>query len=151
MGAAFSSSKILAQPKLLAQLDGQELAAHRNFSMAKKAARKPKPEVEERPRQPLRSTFIKQWRKKKGWNQAKLAEAIGVSIATISQIENRETGYKQEYLEGIAVALGCEPADLLVRDPNDPEAIWSLWESASPAQRKQIIGIIKGLLSSEAA
>jgi hypothetical protein len=41
--------------------------------------------------------------------------------------------------------------DFLIRDPTDPEGIWSLWEAAKPAQRKQIIGIIKGLLQSEAA
>lgn len=119
--------------------------------MAKKSHKKAEDVVQTRFKQPLRPTFIRQWRKKKGWNQAKLADAIGVSTATISQIENGETGYKQEYLEGIAYALGCEPADLLMRDPSDPEAIWSLWDSAKPAQRKQILGIIRGLLGSEAA
>lgn len=99
----------------------------------------------------LRPTFIKQWRKAKGWSQGKLADAVGVSTATISQIENAKSPYTQGHLEGIAEALGCEPADLLMRNPADPEAIWSLWEAAAPAQRRQIIGIIKGLLGSEAA
>lgn len=119
--------------------------------MAKKAAKKAEPVVQTRFKQSLRPTFIKQWRKKKGWNQAKLADALGVSTATISQIENGETGYKQEYLEGIAEALGCEPADLLMRNPTDPEAIWSLWDRAKPAEKQQIIRVIKGLLGNEAA
>lgn len=117
-----------------------------------KTKRAPKEQVvETRFKQPLQPTFIRQWRKKKGWNQTRLADAVGVSTATISQIENSETGYKQEYLEAIADALGCTPADLLMRNPDDPQAIWSLWEAAKPAQRKQIIGIIEGLLKSSAA
>jgi transcriptional regulator with XRE-family HTH domain len=151
MNETFSPAKISAQVKVLAPLDGQAAAIHRKFSMAK-TLEKREEKVQTRFKQPrFRPTFIKQWRKKKGWNQGKLADAIGVSTATISQIENGETGYKQEHLEAIAEALGCLPADLLMRNPTDPEAIWSLWESAKPAQRKQIIGIIKGLLGSEAA
>lgn len=119
--------------------------------MAKKAAKKVEPKVQPRFKQPLQPTFIRAWRKKKGKNQAFLAEALDVSVATISQIENGEQGYKQEYLEGIAWALGCTPADLLVRDPSDPDAIWSLWDKAKPGQRKQIIGVIKGLLETDVA
>lgn len=74
-----------------------------------------------------------------------------MSKGNLSNIETGKTGYNQETLEAIAAALQCDPADLLMRNPTDPEAIWSLWETARPAQRKQILGMIKGLLEAEVA
>lgn len=96
----------------------------------------------------LQRTFIRAWRKSAGMNQAELGAYIGVSTATISQIENAETGYKQEYLEGIAEAVGCDPADLLTRAPDDPAPIWKLWDSATPAQRQQFVRVAAALLTS---
>lgn len=150
MDRIFSPPKISMQVKVLAPADGQNPAIHRKFSMAKTKGRQDQI-VQTRFKEGLRPTFIRAWRKKSGKTQTDVAEFLGVSTATISQIENGETGYKQEYLEGMAYLFGCEPADLLVRDPADKEAIWSLWDNAKPAQRKQIIGIIEGLLKSSAA
>lgn len=151
MEEAFSPAKILEQVKVLAPPDRQSRSVHRKFSMAK-TKQKPEEKVQTRFKEPpYRPTFIQQWRKKKGWSQGKLADAVGVSTATISQIENGKEGYKQAHLEAIADALECSPADLLMRNPSDPDAIWSLWDRAKPAERKQIIGIIEGLLKSSAA
>jgi len=149
MGEGFSPSKSLAQVKVLAPVHGQAEAIHRKFSMAKAAQRKrleaPTPPGE----RVLQRTFIRQWRKKAGLSQTALGAVLGVSTATISQIENAETGYKQEYLEAIAEAVGCDPADLLVRSPDDPEPIWRLWDLASAPQRKQIIRVTRALLNPE--
>lgn len=95
----------------------------------------------------LQRTFIRQWRDKLGWNQTEMGTYLGVSTGTISQIESAKTGYKQEYLEGIAEAAGCDPADLLVRAPDDPRPIWSLWDVASASQRKQILKVVAALLN----
>lgn len=112
-----------------------------------KAKQKQEVKVKTRFKQPpYQPTFIRQWREKKGWSQTQLAEAIGVSTATISQIENGKSPYSQGQLEGIAYVLGCQPADLLMRNPSDPEGLWSLWDRALPAQRKQMLRVIKGLL-----
>lgn len=100
---------------------------------------------------PFRPTFIKQWRKHRGLSQARLGDRVGLSEASISQIENGKQGYSQENLEAIAEALQCEVVDLLIRNPADPEGIWSLWDRAEPAQRKQIIGMIEGFLRNSAA
>lgn len=149
MTGTFSPAKISAQVKILAPLHRQMNAVGRKFRMAK-PKQKQRDIVQTRFKTSvLRPTFIRQWRLKKGWNQGQLAEAIGVSTATISQIENAKTGYTQAHLEAIAEALSCDPADLLVRDPSDPSAIWSLWDRAQPAQRKQVLRIIEGLLGDE--
>jgi transcriptional regulator with XRE-family HTH domain len=144
MDEGFSPSKNLAQVKVLAPLDGQAVDIHRKFSMAKGAPQKRQEPPSEHA---LQRTFIRQWRKKAGLNQTALAAILDVSTATVSQIENAETGYKQEYLERIAGAVGCEPADLLVRAPDDPDPIWRLWDEATAAQRKQIVRVAAALLA----
>ena len=100
---------------------------------------------------PFRPTYIRQWRKHRRLTLEQLSERVGMSAGNLSNIETGKTGYGQDTLEALADALQCGPADLLMRNPTDPEAIWTLWENAKPAQRKQIIGIIMGLLGSEAA
>jgi transcriptional regulator with XRE-family HTH domain len=151
MEGAFSPSKISDQVKLLAPLHGQLETADPDFGMGRGAQPKRK-EIPAAPKQrELQRTFIQRWRKKKGLTQGDVAEYLGVSIATVSQIENAETGYKQEYLEGIAELVGCNPADLLVRSPDDPEPIWELWDVADAAQRKQILRVAKALLAPNGA
>lgn len=151
MAEMFSPTKNSAQVKVLVPLYGQSQAVHRKFSMAKRQAHQ-EVKVETRFKQPpFRPTFIRQWRKKRGLTLEACAERAGMSKGNLSNIETGKTGYNQATLEALAEALQCEPVDLLIRNPADPEGIWSLWETARPAQRKQILGIIKGLLESEVA
>ncbi len=75
---------------------------------------------------PLQRTFIQQWRKHRGMSQTTLGNAVDLSTASISQIENAETGYSQAHLEAIARVLEVHPIDLLVCDPNQhPKGIWT--------------------------
>ncbi len=58
-------------------------------------------------------------------SQTDLGTAVGLSTATISQIENAKTGYSQATLEAVARALDVHPIDLLVCDPvHHPKGIW---------------------------
>ena len=66
--------------------------------------------------------------------------------ASVSRIERGLQKWDQEFLERAADALSCEPADLLIRDPSDPDGIWSLWDQAEPGTRQQIVEITKTLL-----
>lgn len=93
--------------------------------------------------QQRRRHFIKEWRKYRGLNQEQLAERIGVSVSSISQLETGKQGYSQATLEAIAHALRCEPQDLLMRDPESEDAMWSIWDGLEPEQRRQITEIAK--------
>lgn len=93
-----------------------------------------------------RRTFIKEWRKFRHLTQEQLAERVDMSHGNVSLIERGLQNYTQETLEAFADALRCEPADLLMRDPTDPEAIWSLWDKAKPGERKMIVDIAKTVL-----
>lgn len=91
-------------------------------------------------------TYIRQWRKFRGLTQEALADRVGMSPGNLSNIETGKQPYSQEHLEPLAEALRCEVVDLLIRDPTEPEGIWTIWEQAKPAQRKQIVEVAKALL-----
>lgn len=90
----------------------------------------------------LQRIYLREWRKHRGLNQEQLADRIGVDRTIVSKIENGKLGYHQAFLEAAALALMCDPADLLVRDPSKPEGIWSVWESIPPVQRPQVLAVI---------
>lgn len=100
--------------------------------------------VKSRLKEPQRRRhFIKEWRKFRGLTQEQLAERIGVAVSTISQLETMKQGYSQPTLEAIADALGCEPADLLMRNPGQPNEIWSIWETLDQPQKIQAVRILE--------
>lgn len=97
--------------------------------------------------------YIKEWRLHRGLSLRRLADRLTdpvtferlISDASLSRIENGKQDYTQEVLEALADAFGCEPADLLMRNPLDPEGIWSIWDTLEPAQRKQAVEVVKAL------
>lgn len=57
--------------------------------------------------------YIRERRKKTGDSQETLAEKVGVSTATISNLETGRNGFTDKTLAAIAAALNCHPSDLL--------------------------------------
>lgn len=92
-----------------------------------------------------RRTFFKEWRAHRGLSQEQLADRLDTSVASISRIENGTQPYTQDVLEALAEALMTDPASLLMRNPEDPEAIWSLWDSAKPGERQMIVDIARSV------
>ena len=87
--------------------------------------------------------YLKEWRKHRQLSQQKLADRIGTSKGYISDLERGKRRYNQDLLEALAYALMCEPADLLIRDPLKEDAIWSIWDTVSEADRPRVIAMIK--------
>lgn len=102
-----------------------------NPAMTKKVKPNFKPE---RPR-----FFFKEWRKHRGYTQETLAEMIGVQASSISQLETGKQGFSDTTLIALAEALKCSPGDLLMRNPLDAEAPWSIWDNIKPEDRPQAI------------
>jgi transcriptional regulator with XRE-family HTH domain len=109
-------------------------------------------------KKPLSPNFIREWRKyRNDMTQEVLAERVaewlGTSFtpATLSRIENRKSPYNQRQLDALADALNCGPADLIIRNPLDTEAPWSIWERLNAPQRRQAIRLLKALADDEAA
>ena len=105
--------------------------------------------VTPRPKQPLfRRTFIRQWREHRDLTLEVLAdrvrainEALETTHASLSRIERGLQPYSQPLLEVIAEALQTDVASLLMRDPSDSQALWSIWDQANPGERQMIVDL----------
>jgi transcriptional regulator with XRE-family HTH domain len=94
----------------------------------------------------FRPTFLRKWRKYRGLTLERLGDSIGMSHASLSRIETGEQPYSQAMLEAVADRLSTDVASLIMRDPTDPDAIWSLWERAKPGERRMILDIARTIV-----
>lgn len=109
------------------------------------------PKRRSKPKRALRPNYIKQWREARGKTQAQLAEYMGISEGHLSRIERGEKEYMQSLLEAAAEYLETDAASLLMRNPQDPAAIWSIWDHASKAQREDIQRLAEVIVTSKKA
>lgn len=106
-----------------------------------------------KPRRTYSRTFIRAWREYRGLSLERLAERLidiesGEALLTptsLSRIERGKQPYSQPVLEAIAAALGCTPADLLMRNPVDTEAPWSIWETLEPVEKRAAVEVLKAM------
>lgn len=104
---------------------------------------KVKPRFKKEPRR----FFFREWRKHRGYTQEQLAEMIGTVTSTISQLETGKQGFTDSTLVALADALNCSPGDLLMRNPLDAEAPWSIWESIPQEDRPQAMRTLRSFVS----
>lgn len=82
--------------------------------------------------------FLREWRKRAGKTLEAVAEELRMSHSQLSRIERGKQPYNQELLERLADLYRCEVVDLLIRDPSDPEGLWSIHDQLKPVQRQQL-------------
>lgn len=87
--------------------------------------------------------YIREWRKFRGLTLEQLAERIGMTHQNLGKIERMKVPYNQALLEALAEELRCAPADLIMRDPSQPDGLWSIYDQLSPIQREQVVEIAK--------
>ena len=90
-----------------------------------------------------RPTFIRQWRIHRGLTLEQLAERVSLTASHLSMLERAQRAYAQETLEALAEALSTDVASLLMRNPTEPDAIWSIWDQAKPGERRLIVDLAK--------
>ncbi|RVQ08887.1 XRE family transcriptional regulator [Sinorhizobium meliloti] len=102
-----------------------------------------------KPKQQLKRTFLKEWREYHNLSQEAAASLLNISRTLLSKIENAKSPYTQQLMENAAVAYGCEVADLIMRNPLDRGAVWSLQEqlnTAPPERRQDILTVVEAML-----
>lgn len=72
---------------------------------------------------------------------------IGLSHSTLSRIESFKVPYNQRLLEVLAEVYGTDVPSLIMRNPEDPEGIWSIMDQIPPAQRPLALKMLSGLKS----
>lgn len=98
----------------------------------------------------LKPNFIRAWREYRGLSLDRLVDRMSsdltseqfITKTSLSRIERSLQPYSQPLLEAIAEALQCQPADLIMRNPSDTEAPWSIWQKLGTAERNQVIEIM---------
>ncbi len=106
--------------------------------------------------------FFRAWRKASGLTLEQAADRIerasevridaahsirpiGMTHATLSRIERGKLPYNQVLLELLAQVYRTDRASLIMRDPSDPEGLWSIWEQLKPGERAQAVEVMKAL------
>lgn len=90
--------------------------------------------------------FLREWRKHRDKTLEQVAEHLHMTHGSLSKIERGKVPYNQKLLEALADLYMCEPADLIIRDPTDPDGIWSIWDNAKPGERAKIVSIARTIL-----
>lgn len=96
-------------------------------------------------------TYIRQWRKHHNLTLDQVRERLEhlhnviLTKTSLSRIERGLQPYSQPILEALADVLETEPASLLMRDPTQPEAIWSIWDRIEPPKRNDALRILGAL------
>ena len=98
-----------------------------------------------KPKRQRERHFIREWREHANLTQERAADRIGMSRENYSKIENGKVPYNQDFLEEAAKAFNCAAADLIMRNPSQPEAIWSIWDNLKPAERDEAINFLQFL------
>lgn len=70
-----------------------------------------------KPRRNRAGVQIAKWRLHHELDQTELAEKVGLSQSTVSRIESGEVPYDEDFLTAAAKVYGCQPTDILERDP----------------------------------
>ena len=99
----------------------------------------------------FKKTYIREWRKFRDLSIRELATLMGhANHSHLSRLERGLAGYTQENLESLATILGCQPVDLLLRDPSEPDTIWTVWAALTPEKRQHALDYLCVLKESQA-
>jgi transcriptional regulator with XRE-family HTH domain len=111
------------------------------YSRAMKARSAPKPQ--------RRRTFLREWREHRELTQEQAAERLDLTQGQLSRIENGQSPYNQDFLEAAAYAYQCDVADLLMRNPLNADAMWSIVDQlrkATPEERDAVKRVTEALI-----
>lgn len=110
--------------------------------------------------------FLRQWRQKAGLRLEDVKEAaealfedrvvaegeqvdlgkIGLSHSTLSRIETFKLPYNEALLDVLREVYGApDNASLIMRNPEDPEGLWSIIDQIPPEQRTIAVRMLSGL------
>lgn len=102
-----------------------------------------------KPEHHRRVTYLREWRKYRKLSQETLADRLEIDRTTLSRIERGELPYNQDFLERAAVALGCEPEDIISRDPlrpDPPRLVYDALMTVDNDTRTKVMAMIEALL-----
>lgn len=82
--------------------------------------------------------YLREWRKAKGKTLEWVAEYVGMSHQNLGKVERFKVPYSQTLLEKLADLYQTNPGSLVMRNPAQEDALYTVWEQATPAKRAKI-------------
>jgi transcriptional regulator with XRE-family HTH domain len=98
-----------------------------------------------KPKRRLGRHYLKQWRQYRGYSQEFAGEFLGMARSNLSKIENGKVPYDQHLLEKAAELYKTDPASLIMRNPKDADAPWSIIDQLKPATRERALEVLRAL------
>lgn len=109
--------------------------------------------------------FLKQWRKHRGLSMEAACEAaaaliqdriiaegeegslakVGLSQPTLSRIESGKLPYNQRLLEILAEVYRTDIPSLIMRNPDEPEGIWTIYDQIPATEKPVALKVLRGL------
>lgn len=71
------------------------------------------------------------------------AKRVGATHGNLSRVERGEVPYSQPLLEMLADIYQTDAASLIMRNPLDPQAVWSIWDQIEPEQRMHAADVLR--------
>lgn len=96
--------------------------------------------------QKRRKTYLRQWRKlKPGRTLEQVAAELHITQPQLGRIERGDQPYNQDLLEALAELYGCEPDELIWRDPTKEGQVIDMVKRLDERRQAQIAAFIRAL------
>lgn len=100
--------------------------------------------------QKRRKTYLREWRKlKPGRTLEQVAEYLHISQPQLGRIERGDQPYNQDLLEALGELYGCEPDELIWRDPTKEGKVIDMVRRQTEKRQAQIAAFIRALDDAE--
>jgi transcriptional regulator with XRE-family HTH domain len=101
-------------------------------------------------------TYLREWRSKTGLTQHQVVARlegfedphIPRTTASLSRLENGKQPYSERVLNALADIYGCEPYELIGRNPEKGGEVIDLVARLDDRAREKAVGYIEGLIAS---
>lgn len=98
--------------------------------------------------------YLREWRKyrkkqDRKWTLAYVAELVEVDHSSLSRLERGESPYDEDILQKLALAYGCDPADLLNINPltpDPPKLVYDRLRAAPKELQDRALAVLDALL-----
>lgn len=112
--------------------------------------------------------YLREWRKHRGFTSIDAAieraheilsdrviaegeegdmKRLGLSQSNISRVESGKIPYNQDLLEILAEVYSTDPASLIMRNPADPDGLWSIYDQIPETERATALKVVSGALT----